>query len=87
MAPTTETSSGATATRVLKTACAGLSVFMGAVMILCTVADLFAGVGTLVGAALGLAWAVAGVICGIETWRGPVVLARAIRMASEGRGQ
>ena len=87
MATTDNNPSGAAAGRVLKTASAVLSVFMGVVMILCTVADLFNGVSTLVGASLGLAWAAAGVVCGIETWRGPLVLARAIRQATEGRGQ
>lgn len=58
------------AMRALKTACAVVTVGFGLLMIACTAIDFLAGVSTFIGAALGLAWAIAGVVCGIETWRG-----------------
>lgn len=66
--------SALSAARAFKTACAVVTVGFGLLMIACTAADFFAGLSTLIGAALGMAWAVAGVVCGIETFRGPIAL-------------
>ncbi|KQZ31702.1 hypothetical protein ASD47_15630 [Caulobacter sp. Root1472] len=74
------------ARRAFKTACAVVTVGFGLLMIACTASDFFAGVSTLIGAALGMAWAVAGVVCGVETFRGPIALigrANDIDMAQE----
>jgi hypothetical protein len=74
-------------TRFLKAACAVMSILFGVLFAFCSATDLFTGANGVVGAVLGLAWATAGIVCGIETWRGPLVLARAIRQAMEGTGR
>ncbi len=74
-------------TRLFKAACSVLSIISGVLFAIVSATNLITGQIGPFGVLLGASWAVAGVVCGIETWRGPLVLARTIRQLQEGRSQ
>ncbi|SFK42232.1 hypothetical protein [Caulobacter sp. UNC279MFTsu5.1] len=58
----------------IKTACAVVTVAFGLLLLLCSTVDLVFGSRTWITALLGVCWALAGMVCGVETFRGPLAM-------------
>ena len=58
--------------RVVKISCAVISVAFGMLMLGGSTASLIIGAGPPMTNILGIAWGVAVIVCGVETFRGPL---------------
>jgi hypothetical protein len=71
--------------RVVKIASAVITVAFGLLMLLSSTVDMVAGSGSWLTAVLGMAWAGAGIVCGVETFRGPLALLGRVNAADLAR--